>query len=270
MTQGYVEAKEAFVDEIKVDEYIELEGSIRAYKQLEYSLERSLKMVLLFGKPGTGKTILLHRLYAQHKNKKDLHFIETPTGNRREFYDKLFTIFTGQKMPPNSTISFETFVAYGKKVKDERKIIILLDEAQMYPTEMLEEIRILSDTGSIKFVISLHKTDNEDLMAKKHFQSRIWETIELKNAELSEIRTYIHKRLLNQGLTEVANQLKDRHFKLIYRLTGGNMRECNKLLYTAFEIAEYYDKHHPAKLDYRRFPSKILEMAAIKTGMIHV
>ncbi len=270
MTHRYGDAKESFVDEIKVDEYVELEGSVKAYEQLEHSLDKSLKMVLLFGKPGTGKTMLLHRLYDRYKYQKDLHFIETPTGSRREFYEKLFTIFTGQKMPPRSKINFETFVAYGKKIKGERKIAILLDEAQMYPPEMLEEIRILSDTGSIKFVISLHKTEDEDLVAKKHFQSRIWETIELRNADRTEIKTYVHKRLLHHGLTEIANQLNDRHFKLIYRTTEGNLRECNKLLYTAFEISEYYDSHNPKKLDYSRFPMKILEMAAIKTGMIHV
>jgi replication-associated recombination protein RarA len=270
MTHRYADAKEAFVDEIKVDEYIELEGSKKAYDQLEHSLRKSLKMVLLYGKPGTGKTMLLNRIYRRQKHNLDLHFIETPTGNRREFYQKLFTIFTGKAMPPNSKISFETFVAYGKKIKGERNIVVLLDEAQMYPPEMLEEIRILSDTGSIKFVISLHKTEDEDLVAKKHFQSRIWETIELKNADREELKAYVHKRLLFHGLTELANQITDRHMKLIYRWTGGNFRECNKLLYTAFEIYEYYDRHNPKKIDYNRFSIKILEMAAIKTGFIHV
>ena len=35
MTHRYGDAKEAFVDEIKVDEYIELEGSKKAYEQLD-------------------------------------------------------------------------------------------------------------------------------------------------------------------------------------------------------------------------------------------
>jgi hypothetical protein len=134
----------------------------------------------------------------------------------------------------------------------------------------MEEIRILSDTGSIKFIISLHKTDDEDLVAKEHFQSRIWETVELKNADLNEIKAYIHKRLLFRGLTELANQLTDRHFKFAHKCTQGNFRETNKLFYTAYEIYEYYDKHNSGKIDYNRFSMKILEMAAIKTGMIHV
>lgn len=270
MSQRYGEAKKTFIDVINVDEFIELEGSLEAYEQLEHSLERDLKMVLLFGKPGTGKTMLLHRLYSRYKYQKDLHLIDTPTGDRREFYEKLFEIFTGQKMPPKSTINFDTFVAYGKKVKGERNVTILLDEAQMYPAELMEEIRILSDTGSVKFVISVHKTEDEDLIAKQHFQSRIWETIELKNADRTGVKFYVYKRLLNQGLAEIADRFDDRHFKFIYRLSAGNLRECHKLLYTAFEIAEYYDEHNPKILDADRFPMKVLEMAAIRTGMIHV
>ena len=270
MTHRYGDAKEAFVDEINIDEYIELEGSKKAYRQLEYSLRKSTKMVLLYGKPGTGKTLLLNRLYDANKERLDLHFIDTPSGTRREFYKKLFKIFTGREMPPRTKVDLETFIAFGRKIKGERKIVILLDEAQMYPKEMLEEIRILSDTGSIKFVIALHKTEDEDLVAKKHFQSRIWETVELKNADPVEIKAYIHKRLLHHGLTELAHQIGDRHVKKIHRWTEGNFRECNKLLYSVYEIYEYYDRHNPQKINYNRFSDKILEMAAIKTGFIHV
>jgi chromosomal replication initiation ATPase DnaA len=67
----YTDAKNAFRDEIRVDDYIELEGSQMAYEQLAKSLDRPLKMALLFGKPGTGKTLLLHRLYNNFKYQKD-------------------------------------------------------------------------------------------------------------------------------------------------------------------------------------------------------
>jgi len=270
MRHRYAEAKEAFVDEINVEEYIELEGSKRAYAQLEHSLEKSTKMVLLYGRPGTGKTLLLHRLYRQYHHQKDLHFFETPTGNRREFYSRLFEVFTSKPLPPKTQVNFETFVAFGKKIKGQRQITILVDEAQMYPKELVEEIRVLSDTGSIKFVISLHKTEDEDLVAKQHFQSRIWESVELHNATLEELKAYVHKRLLFKGLGEIANGFRPRHFSKIHRWTGGNFRECNKLLYTLFELYEHYDRHAPQKIDPKGISTKLLEMAAIKTGMIHV
>ncbi len=266
----YTDAKNAFIDEIRVDDYIELEGSQMAYEQLAKSLDRPLKMALLFGRPGTGKTLLLHRLYSNFKYQKDLHFIETPAGSRREFYNKLFTVFTGKEMPSNTKVHFETYIDYCKAIKGKREIIILLDEAQMYPSEMLEEIRVLSDTGVVKFIISLHKTQDEDLVAKEHFQTRIWETIELKNADRDELKTYIHKRLLQHGLFDIANQLGDKHCGFIYRYTKGNFRECNKMLYTAFELYEYYDKNESNKITYDRFSMKILEMAAIKLGYINV
>ncbi|WP_456457549.1 AAA family ATPase [Nitratifractor sp.] len=270
MSCRYTDAKEAFVDEVKTDEYIELEGSRRAFLQLTHSLRKSTKMVLIYGKPGTGKTLLLHRLYEKYHEQMEIHLLDIPSGTRQEFYRKLFRIFTRKEMPSKTKVDFETFVAFARSIKGKRNIVVLLDEAQMYPKEMLEEIRVLSDTGSIKFVITLHKTEDEDLVAKKHFQSRIWETIELRNTTPLELNAYIHKRLLQHGHNELASLFKDRHIRLIHRWTEGNFRECNKLLYTLFEIYEYYDKHDPQKIDYNKISIKYLEMAAIKTGFVHV
>ncbi len=135
---------------------------------------------------------------------------------------------------------------------------------------MLEEIRILSDTGSIKFIISLHKTDNEDVLAKEHFQSRIWESMELKNVNAKELKVYLYKRLLNYGLSSFAEQIKNRHIKFIYKLTEGNFRESNKLMYTTYELYEYYSRYNPDKIRSGKLSMKFLEMAAIKTGMINV
>jgi Cdc6-like AAA superfamily ATPase len=266
----YTKAKDTFVDEINLDEYIDLESNRIAYDQLAHSLDKSLKMVLIFGRPGTGKSLLLSKVYHNKKQQKELYFFDTPVTSKREFFSKLFKVLTKKELPSGSNIDFETFVEYLKNHKGQREIIILLDEAQMYPTEILEEIRILSDSGVIKFVISLHKTDDEDLIAKEHFQSRIWETIELKNATREELKTYVHKKLLKTNQFEMANLIKEKHNALLYKYALGNYRETNKLLYTIFEIYEYYDKNDPSKIDHQRFSTKIIEMAAIKLGYIHV
>jgi hypothetical protein len=107
-------------------------------------------------------------------------------------------------------------------------------------------------------------------MTKEHFQSRIWEVVELKNATLDDQVLYIHKKLLKKNLFEVANSIKDKDMKLIHTFTKGNFRECNKLLFTIFEICEYYDKNEPSKIKYENISRKIIEMSAIKLGYIDV
>ena len=183
MKNRYEIAKNVFVDSIDVDDYIELDSSIAAYKQLEESLEKPLKMILLFGKPGTGKSILLNIIAQKLKYQKEIYYFDTPSNEEKEFFSKFLKVLTKKGLPENSEINFTALVDFCKGLRDKREIIILLDEAQMYSSEMMEKIRLLSDTRVIKFVISLHKTEDEDLIAKEHFQSRIWEVIELKNSD---------------------------------------------------------------------------------------
>jgi len=270
MKSRYTSAKNVFIDSIEMDDYIELGTSISAYKQLAHSLDKPLKMILLFGRPGTGKSILLNRIHQKLKYQKEIHYFDTPSLSEKEFFHKLFKVLTGKELPKNTEVNFSALVDFCKNLRGEREIIILLDEAQMYSPTMMEKIRLLSDSRVVKFVVSLHKTDNEDLIAKEHFQSRIWEVIELKNADYEDLTNYIHKKLLKKNLFEIANSLKAKDIKMIHTFTKGNFRECNKLLFTLFEICEYYDMNEPSKINYERVPKKIIEMAGIKLGYINV
>ena len=266
----YTKPKAIFVDEINVDNYIQIDSAQKAYDQLRHSIDKTLKMVLLFGRPGTGKSLLLNRIYRDLKDQYELYLFETPSLSGEEFFRKLFHILTHQELPLGARVSLDTFIDYLKSIKGARSIVVLVDEAQMYPKEVLEQIRLLSDTGAIKFIISLHKTEDEDLVAKEHFQSRIWEVIELKNASKDELKTYIHKKLLQENEFEIANQIRDKHVKFIFRCTKGNYRETNKMLYTLYEMYEYYDRNDPSAIDHHLLSKKLLEMTALKLGYIHV
>jgi len=270
MKSRYADAKNVFIDSVDIDDYIELDSSTFAYRQLEHSMDKPLKMILLFGKPGTGKSILLNRIHKKLKHQKEIYYFDTPAVSEKEFFHKLFKVLTKKNLPGNTEVNFSALVDFCKDLRGKREIIILLDEAQMYGAEMMEKIRLLSDSRAVKFVVSLHKTDDEDLIAKEHFQSRIWEVIELKNATKEDQTNYIHKKLLKKNLFEIANSVKEKHMKLIHLFTKGNYRECNKLLFTIFEICEYYDTNEPSKINYENLPQRIIEMAALKLGYIHV
>ncbi len=270
MKSRYETAKNVFIDSVDIDDYIELNSSVAAYKQLEHSMNKPLKMILLFGRPGTGKSILLNRITEKLKHQKEIYYFDTPAINEKEFFHKLFKVLTKKNMPNNTEVNFSALVDFCKNLRGKREIVILLDEAQMYGPEMMEKIRLLSDTRAVKFIVSLHKTDDEDLVAKEHFQSRIWEVIELKNATKEDQTSYIHKKLLKKNLFEIANSIKDKDMKLIHAFTQGNFRECNKLIFTIFEICEYYDKNEPSKIKYDQIPKRIIEMAALKLGYINV
>jgi len=270
MKSRYATAKDVFIDSIDIDDYIELNSSLTAYQQLLHSIEKPLKMILLFGRPGTGKSILLNRVKNKLKHQKEIYYFDTPTSNEREFYYKIFKVLTQKDLPSNTEINFSALVEYCQSLRGKREIIILLDEAQMYGTAMMEKIRLLSDTRAVKFIVSLHKTEDEDLIAKEHFQSRIWEVIELKNANQEDQTAYVHKKLLKKNLFEVANSIKNKDMKLIHQFTKGNYRECNKLMFTIFELCEYYDQNEPSKVNYTHIPKRIIEMAALKLGYINV
>lgn len=264
----YNKIKNIFIDSIDIDEYIELESAEYSYKLIYDSVSRPLKMILLFGRPGTGKSILLNRIYQNLKYQKEIHYFDAPSLDQREFFRKFFKVVTLKDLPQNTEVNFTTLIDYCKSIQGKREVIILLDEAQMYDSNMLEKIRILSDTRAIKFVISMHKTDNEDLIAKEHFKTRIWESIELVNVSKDELKRYIHKKLLKHNMFEIADTIKSKHINLIYNLTKGNFRECNKMMFKTFEIYEYYDLDEKSKINTKKFSKKFIEMAAIRLGYI--
>ncbi|WP_187648448.1 ATP-binding protein [Nitrosophilus labii] len=263
----YTEAKECFVDTEDAKKFIGLDQSVYFLKKLKETVKKPLKMILLYGEPGIGKSILLNRLYLElSKTNSNVHIFLSPILDEHNFTKALYRkIFS-----KDEDIDFNKFVDLVNRELSFNSTLVLLDEAQLYSNSQMEKIRILSDTRKIKFVVSLHKTEQEDLIAKGHFQTRIWETIELKPPTINELETYIKKKLLGRNLFNIANQFNKKHIKFIYHYTKGNYRETNKFLYHLFEIYEYYEKNKPSKIDYSKISKKFLEMSAIKLGYIDV
>lgn len=129
-------------------------------------LLKNKALILLWGKSGSGKSVLLQRLALYHNE------------------DFTNQIFTDEK-------------DFHKFIQDKKRKIIILDEVGMYSPNVLELIRVYSDQMS--FVLSSHK--KIDLFEKEHFKSRFSAMFWLQKSDINELSSYV-KMKFDQELSQ--------------------------------------------------------------------
>ena len=276
MSNSYTKIKEIFIEDNNVNDFVNLDKSTLAYHRILSALQKPLKLILFYGKPGCGKTFLLNKIKVDLEKKAKVAFIPQPFFDEKEFFLDLYHQLFGDKSRKNID-NYESFMrVYREKLgikKDDisaiNQVVILLDEAQLYPKNLIEKIRLMADTRLFKFLFTVHKTDEEDILAKDYFKTRIWESIELPNSNLGEIKLYIEKKLVFHGFSEYFLMFKDENFDLILSLTNGNLRNINKLMYKMYELLEYYEENKPTEISLSYLNNKLIEMGAISAGIIN-
>ena len=274
--------KHCFIDSVDMSNYIQLDSTLVVFERLQKVIFESLKIVLIYGNPGTGKSMLLHRLYnTLSEQSHNILLISSPIQSEKKLFQviskKIFHYLPEEDVPRDFISLIEKISELQPFYNEENKPLILLDEAQLYPDEVLEKIRILSDTRAVKFIIVLHQIENENIFNKEHFKSRVWESIQLQNASPQELKIYIQKKILHRGLVDLAHQVDIKIAKKIHKYTNGNYRLSNKLLYTLFETYFPQEKENykhvvvitEEKLDFQ-ITSKQIEVTAIRLDLFKI
>jgi len=152
------------------------------------------------------------------------------------------------------------------KIFSQEENIIIIDEAQLLSENVLEFIRILSDTGYFNFIISMHKDEGLDILSLQHFSSRTHIAMNLEKLTINEILNYIHAQLFRNALGNFVEYFSLKEVKQINLYSNGNFRQMKQILKHIFSIMNYANEN--SKIGYDKVNKCVITMSAIDLGII--
>jgi general secretion pathway protein A len=122
------------------------EKHTEALATLEYGIQESKGFLLLTGDVGTGKTLLINTLLKRIGNEVVTATISDPGLDNLDFYNFLsqeFKINKNFNSKGDFLLHFKNFLHQAHQ--QNKKVLLIIDEAQNLKDELLEEIRLLSN-----------------------------------------------------------------------------------------------------------------------------
>jgi general secretion pathway protein A len=185
------------------------EAHQEALATLVYGVRARKGFVMLTGEVGTGKTTLLHALLSQLDPNTLAAFVFNPRVEALDFFRLLFEDY-GITTPCSS--KGEYLIALNKflieRLEKNHPTLLIIDEAQNLSSDMLEEIRLLSnlETPASKLIqiMLVGQPELEEKLARnelRQLRQRIVLRFRLRPFEADETEHYVQERLRLAGYT---------------------------------------------------------------------
>src|SRR5215470_8931776 len=218
-------------------------------RYLLYSLERGHGLIVLTGKIGTGKTLLLNILVKSLNEKtRRVHIVNT----KLEFFDMLkhisqeFGLESTGKSKIELLTNLKNFLLMCEKVNE--KAVIIIDEAQDLSVDVLEELRLLTNFESheqkLLQIILVGQPQFEYILKLPQLTQlaqRIGFNCQLFPMNYYETKGYIDKRLAVAGAMYPI--FTSRSIKKIFAYSKGIPRVINLICDTALLLGSGDEKH---------------------------
>ena len=206
-----------------------------AYSTLEYGLLNEAAFMVLTGEPGMGKTSLMRKLVAEYGGK---HLIGLVTNARYDIEHILPWVLLSLGLSKRQLDPIEAHSVFSEFLDEEsrkhRRVILIIDEAQSLGTDLLEELRLMSNlndgkTLKLQIILSgqpdLHKVLERIDMTQ--FAQRVVVDYHLEPFSETETGQYIRYRIQVAG--GPPSLFTNKACALVHRLTRGNPRLINQV-----------------------------------------
>ena len=224
------------------------ESHLEGISMLRYGVVQDKGFVLLTGGVGTGKTTVLNTLLGVLKNKVKVCVINNPKLTRHDFF-----FYLGKKIGiPYRGNKGEFILQFARMLQElerkREKFLLVIDEAQVFPIDLLEEVRLLANHTEGRNVFSIFligQPELRDILAHPRLlplRQRISTHYHLKSFTEEDTRQYISYRLRMAGATSTSLFDEDA-IHLIHTASGGNPRLINILCDHSLMLGFSGDQH---------------------------
>jgi len=242
-------------------------GHKRAHAYLQYGLYQSEGFIVLTGEVGAGKTTLIRSLLAELDPRK---VVATQLVSTQLDADSLlravataFGVAAGDRDKAAVLAQLEGYLL--GLVQENRKALLIVDEAQNLAPQAVEELRMLSNfqVGNRALLQSflVGQPQLRGLMKSAGMQQlrqRVIAAYHLGPLDKDETRAYIEHRLKQVGWRDDP-RLDDAVFTHIHAHTGGIPRRINTLCTRLLLAAYLADKHAVTPPDVARVTAELSE-----------
>jgi general secretion pathway protein A len=176
---------------------------------LKYSIINNQGFVLLTGDVGTGKTTLINALVNSLDEDTIVAVVSDPKLGRLEFFNLITRAFKINKVFKDKldfTLFFSRFLNYA--YKNNKKVLLVIDEAQNISSDLLEEIRLLSNIEiperKLLNIFFVGQNEFNNILMRNEcrpLRQRITVTYNIETLTENETREYIIHRLKVAGTT---------------------------------------------------------------------
>jgi type II secretory pathway predicted ATPase ExeA len=278
---------------ITPDTHVFFEGSDRGptLQALIYAIRNGEGIIKVVGEVGTGKTMLCRMLPTKVPGDIDWVYLAHPNLSPDQTLQEVareLRLDLGN-YPDKLVVMRQLQAALLEGYANNRRVVVLVEEAQEMPLETLEELRLLSnletDEHKLLQIVLFGQPELDDKLAARkirQLRERINHSLYLPPLKLDDIHAYLNFRIRASGYT--GPELFSRQVaKTIERYSHGLIRRINiladKALLTAYardtydlsvtdvEVAAHDSQYQPKK---RRWPwsEAIASVALIALGAL--